>query len=297
MKLKRRRNGWCFLALVQMTSAMGAEDTPLQLKLTKDKVKSVYASDRGATQQSDSTAKAIITTLPSNEKIQVSTSKQQVTFKASLRKKGLVWVEESGIARIVPIKDASIAKQELKQISASSWCDTTSSGTVSSNFPEPTSVVDITRANVLWKGITLIAPEAAQGKVRIVLDGKVTSARACRLWLAALSQIGWALLHDGSYAVLLPKAQQKTWTWPTRETESSGAAQPPVAFDFPELTDVRLLVAEYSKQTGQKLLYASDSAVRVRIMAPKPIPSQELSFVFQSALASVGLHLEGDFVR
>lgn len=296
MTTKRFLRGFCFFVTIQATAAWSAGEQ-LQLKANTGKMRSIDAAKTDASAQASSAAKLIITTLPGSEQIKVSTRKEESSFKASLRKKHLVWIEHQGIVRIVPVKDMATVKADLRKISADSWCDSTSPGLVNSDFPEPTEIIDITRANVLWKGIALAAPDTVKGKVRIVADGEVTPSRACRAWLAALSQIGLTVIHDGEFAVIIPKAQQKTWSWPTRESDTSGPSQQEVTFDYPELTDVSVLVGEYNKQTGLKLLYPSSAARRVRIIAPKPIKIGDLSFLFQTALATVGLNIVGDFVR
>lgn len=267
-------------------------DVKLQVKPGKLRMKSDAAVPL-KNQIKGSGDTVIISNLPATE-IFPENAVERSHFKKNLDGKGLAWVEYKGIARIVARDKARETLHSLREIAADPWCNFKRPGTVNMDFPEPTDINDVTRAFTLWTGQSTIVPQSIQGKIRIALDKPITLQRACRFWLAALAQLDFKSLSLKDVTVVLPITQLRSWKWPT--LDSTNTFGPGVAFDFPELTEVATLSASYNQLTGRKIIVGADIKDRVRIIAPKAIASADLQLVFESALRSTGLSVDGDFV-
>lgn len=215
--------------------------------------------------------------------------KNQNALVEAIRSAGMEVVEYDGVVRVVRSQDAERAKKELASGVNNAICKGTSK--INTDFPEPTDIKDITRAYSLWLGQPLVIDRTVNGKVQIHHDKKVLKQDGCKIWIAALNQIGLEILERDGVAVILPMRMKNRWQWPGTSSNSlSGLAD----FDFTEFSSVQAVVTKYNAITGSNITIADQTDGKVSIVGAEKIEKSKVPFLFTVAINKIGLKVQGN---
>lgn len=241
----------------------------------------VFIVDRSVTNQKISIS--VPTPLTANDSISL--------YRKALERIGFTLSETQGIIQIVPksyLRFATAASlMALRPVSIQSQ-----DREVSIDYPEPTEISKIIRDVSKWSGRRNVIDDLTTGTVQIFSPKPISPDFAYRVYLIALSTLGFTELdHQVANEVLTIRMVQHRHLDLSKLSIKDG---PPVSMNYPELVDLQTIVDQSRSWLSREVVVDSKMSRRVSIFSPAPVARDEAYRLLVIALDHQGYTIVND---